>query len=572
MRKFLIFFVVLTSLCFGEILSPENAFKMQITGEKTQGINVDFDLSKDVYLYTDKIKISIDDKDITKYLNMPEHKNHDGYDIYKGKTELFIPSGLISNFSNLDKFRLTLNYQGCSYSGFCYQPIQKDYNVTFDSNKAEFAPLKPVIKDRKTEISEQDKIAQSFNKEGKFIAIITFFGYGLLLSLTPCIFPMIPILSSIIVAKSGTNTSIKKGFFISFVYVFFMSLAYAIAGVLASFFGASVQGLLQIPAIIIAFSVIFILLALSMFGFYNIELPKRLQNYINSKEKASSGIFGVAVMGFLSALVVGPCVAAPLAGALLYIANSGDALFGGLALFIMSFGMGVPLLLIGLGSGKILPKPGFWMEEIKRIFGFLMIIMAVWMGGRVLSEDITNMLYGVVGLFFAVYLGAFNEAANGGQKFLKAFGLLVFTVSIVLIVNFSISKFGSNLSFASSSASSKNIDLEFTHVSNLDELNSVIRTSQKPVMIDFWASWCANCKELDEITFKNSDVINKLKSFTLVKIDVTNNTENDVELMKKFKIFGPPALIFYNNNEELKDKQIVGYIEPQKFLEHIKSI
>ncbi len=582
LHKLLISFILLFSTVFAEPLSVEDAFKVNITGDKTQGININLVVDKSVYLYKDKLKVKVSDTDITEFLNFPKYEKHDEYDIYGGTFDLFIPEGLLKNFVNSNEFDIQLNYQGCSYSGFCYQPIESHYVVTYDGDKAqvkEVSASKIISSNSKIDKknigdSQQDKIAKSFTDEGKLFTIITFFGYGLLLSLTPCIFPMIPIVSSIIVSKTGQKPSAKTGFWISFVYVFFMSLAYALAGVLASVFGASVQGLLQIPSVIIGFSIIFVLLSFSMFGFYNIEMPKKIQNYINLKSEKKGGIIGVGIMGFLSALIVGPCVAAPLAGALLYIAESGDALFGGIALFVMSVGMGVPLLLIGIGSSKLLPKPGFWMEEIKRIFGFLMLAMAIWMLDRVVGSEISNALYGVLGVFFAVYLGAFNEAKDGAAKFLKSFGILIFVVSIILVSIFSISTFAPNLSSYNNSTISKNsIDkIEFSYISNSKDLEAVINSSQKPVMIDFWATWCVNCKELDEKTFTNPDVIKRLKDFTLIKIDVSDNTPEDIAMMRKYNVFGPPALIFYKDKKELNSKQLVGYVSYDEFLKHIEDI
>ncbi|CUU77327.1 thiol:disulfide interchange protein DsbD [Campylobacter hyointestinalis subsp. hyointestinalis] len=570
MYRFLVLLFLFFSFSFGVVLSVDDAFKINASSDKTQGINLNFKVDESVYLYKDKLKITVLGNDITEYLNLPNYEKYDDYEIYKGEFDLFVPFGLLSNFTTKNKLTLDLKYQGCAYSGFCYQPMEATYEVSNTGGELKISKIQRSETPVKVAVSNQDKIANSFANDGKLMTIITFFGYGLLLSLTPCVFPMIPIVSSIIIAKSGEKRSIKTGLWISFIYVLFMSLAYAIAGVLASVFGASVQGLLQIPAVIIGFSIIFVLLSLSMFGLYNIELPKKFQSYISSKSEKKGGILGVAIMGFLSALVVGPCVAAPLAGALLYIANSGDALLGGIALFVMSMGMGVPLLLVGIGSSRLLPKPGFWMDEIKRAFGFLMLGMAVWMLSRVIGDEISYFLYGVLGIFWAVGLGAFEPASTNGLKFIKAFGLFIFIVSLVLVVNFSVNKFAPNL--INKNVAIKQDNIEFIKVSNLKELDNILASSDKPVMIDFWASWCVNCKELDEITFMDPKVLLRLKDFTLIKIDVTNGSPDDAALMKKYSVFGPPALIFYKNTKELKNKQIVGFIGANEFLEHIKDI
>lgn len=559
MYRFILFFLLLLSFCFGEPLNKEEAFKLSISSDKT-GVTVHFNVDESVYLYKDKLKIYIDNTDIGEFLNYPRIQKEGKYDTYIGKFDLFIPFNLIKSSILSEKFKLNVAYQGCSKSGFCYQPMNDEFVGKIIQNEISIQKIQ--IKENLQ--SEQDRIASMLDG-GKFIAIITFFGYGLLLSLTPCILPMIPILSGIIVAKGGVK-SVKHGFLISFVYVFFMSVAYAIAGVLVSAFGASIQGLLQIPSVIIIFSLIFVALALSMFGFYDIQMPSFLQNYINKKSECFRGIFGVGIIGFMSALIVGPCVAAPLAGALLYIANTGDIIFGALALFVMSFGMGVPLLLIGLGSSRLLPKPGFWMEKIKQIFGFLMLAMAIWMLQRVLAAEITYILYGILGVFAAVYLGAFDTVSDGLSKFIKSIAILIFIGSCVLIVNFLTDR--SELKMDNFSQAKNN----FIYVKNLDTLQKIVDESKKPVMIDFWASWCVSCKELDEITFRNPEVIDRLMNFTLVKIDVTNNTKDDLELMNKFGVFGPPALIFYQNKQELTEKRIIGYIGADELLNILSEI
>ncbi|MEA3288668.1 MAG: protein-disulfide reductase DsbD, partial [Campylobacterota bacterium] len=410
--------------------------------------------------------------------------------------------------------------------------------------------------EEKITINETDTIAQTLKEGNVLLILATFFGFGLLLALTPCIFPMIPILSSIIVRQSDAsgNMSSSKGFMLSLVYVLSMSVAYTLAGVAAGVFGANIQAMLQNPFVIVSFASIFVALAFSMFGYYEIGLPNSWMSKLNKASDTSSrhgGYKGVAVMGFLSALIVGPCVAPPLAGALIYIGQTGDALLGGAALFVMSLGMGIPLLAIGLGAGKYMPKPGGWMSIVSKVFGVVMLGIAIWMLERIVPFYVTMLLT------IALLMGSAFYLIKNGNRFGKgvAVALMIASTAFVMI--------GVN--------SQKQGDkVQFTYVKTIQELEHVVSTSKKPVMVDFWATWCVSCKELDNITFKDPAVKAELSKYTLIKVDVTKNSKDDKALMEKFNLFGPPALIFYENGKELKQKRIIGFKSAKDFLEIIK--
>ena len=563
-------FLFILMICFlnAEPVNVSEAFKINEKAHPS-GISFDITIDKSVYLYEDELKVFLGSENITKILNLPESKKHKEYLIYDKNFTLFIPTNLILNTSN-EKI-ITLKFLGCAYDGYCYNP----QNLKFNLSKTENGFKISKIKDKKVSNNNtnyENKISSDIKNNNFFITVITFFGYGLLLALTPCVFPMIPILSSIIVSKcKNSKNSNKKAFLISFIYVFAMSLAYSIAGILATYFGSSVQGFLQIPWVIILFSLIFIVLAFSMFGFYELQLPASLQSKISKKSESKNGLIGVFIMGFLSALIVGPCVAAPLAGALVYIAQSGNLVLGGSALFIMSFGMGMPLLLIGLGANRFLPKPGYWMNEISKIFGFIMLFMAVWMLSRLINSNLSLLLYGVLGIFFGVSLFPVKKDSVTFKKFKFGFSLAIIIYSVVLIIGFASGSNSLINPLNNTFKSQLKENLNFKKVLNLNELKEVVRGSKKPVLIDFWATWCVNCKELDD-TLNLAEISEILSNFELIKVDVTKNSKDDLELMKEFQIYGPPALIFFKNGKELQEYKVIGDIKKIELAKNLNEI
>ncbi|WP_375724845.1 protein-disulfide reductase DsbD [Arcobacter sp. KX21116] len=552
-----------------DFLSPSEAFKESFE-TKNNSIIINLDLGKDIYLYADKVSVKIkkpQEFDITKELVLPKSIPYEEYIIYLHNLNIEVPFSLLKSKVDAKEYEVELNFQGCSKAGLCYAPMSKTTIVKIPDD---FVTQSTAISSKSSsDLNETDTIANSLKDGNFFIILLTFFGFGLLLSLTPCVFPMIPILSSIIV-KAGQNEQLttKRGFFLSLVYVISMSLAYTIAGIIAGLFGANLQVALQNPYVLSAFAAIFVALAFSMFGYYKLELPQSIQNKINktTEGKEKQGIFGIAIMGFLSALIVGPCVAPPLAGALVYIGQTGNAILGGAALFVLSLGMGVPLLLIGLGAGKFMPKPGGWMENITRIFGIVMLAIAIWMLDRVLEPIIIMYLWALLLLGTALYLKLYEHILiKLITLVILIYGVLVFTGAVSGATNVlnPLEKFTSSKVVSTSEAG-----ITFKRIKNLTELEEEIKKSDKPVMLDFYADWCVACKEFEATTFKDAQVIQKLKGFTLLQADVTANNQDDKELQKKFSIIGPPGIIFWDkDNNEINASKIVGYKNSKEFLE-----
>ena len=437
-------------------------------------------------------------------------------------------------------------------------------------------------------ISEQDKILNVLSGKSFIAAIALFFGYGVLLSLSPCVYPLIPILSSIIVAKTSSKPSAKKSLTVSLAYIFGMASSYAILGAFVAVFGQNLQGLLQTPPALILTSLIFAALAFSMFGFYEIRLPARFQSFLNSKSENAGGLIGVFSMGLISALVVSPCISAPLAGALVYIAGSGDVLLGAAALFALGLGSGALLLVVGLGGA--LPRPGAWMEAVPKIFGFLLLFTAVWILRTLIGENLSLLIYAVLGAIFAGFLGLFDGGASGIKR---ALALVIALYSALLLAGFAsgakdFSRPLGNLIPQSTRYSSGGLGGEglqadeissaqnfsgahFSFVHDLAQLRGEIENSKKPVIVDFWASWCKNCEQ-SERAFADPALAGALDKFSLLKIDLSEDSEQNRAIKTHFNVFGPPTILFFKEGAEIANLRQIGSVNSEKLAEILSEI
>lgn len=568
-----------------ELLEADDAFAFQHSINKDGILEVQWTIAEDYHLYHDKIKTSIvnGDASLAKII-LPQPVEID--DPLFGKTTVFhgeVLGQLPFNKINSDT-TVEIEYQGCSAaSGVCYPPIKKQITVkasqiTTGTPSDTPANIATATVSSPSDLSESDLIADTIKNSNVWIVILTFFVFGLLLAFTPCIFPMIPILSSIIVGQ-GEQLTTRRAFMMSLVYVLAMSVTYTVAGVLAGIFGENLQAAFQNPWIIGSFSIVFILLALSMFGFYELQLPASLQSRISSmSNKQNSGSYtGVAIMGFLSALIVGPCVAPPLAGALIYIGQTGDAILGGVALFAMSIGMGLPLLLLGASAGKLLPKAGVWMDNVKAVFGVLLIAVAIWMAERIIPAQAAMAAWAMLLIISAVYMGAFESTQDksGWMKLVKGLALTLFIYGSIIMIGLlggSTQVFQPLKIFQGGGqgqvASEK---LEFKTIKSYEDLQGELAKGQ-PVMLDFYADWCVSCKEMEVLTFTDSEVHTALKGVTLIKADVTPNDDIDKALMKQFGIIGPPAILFFTpDGQEQKAQRVVGFKNAEDFVSVIQK-
>lgn len=575
-----------------EFLPPEQAFKVTVSSDD-RNLTARFSIAPDYYLYRDKIRFVAGDSSIklgTPALPPAEQKQDPNFGpmaVYKHDFSVTVP---LPEAKPADgKLAVTVHYQGCSEKGVCYPPQTSQFNLNLSSDGTGSEPATPAqaastgdtaanSASAAAPANEQDRVASLFAGGNWWLIVAFFFGAGLLLALTPCVFPMIPILSGII-AGEGQNISKKRGFILSFAYVQGMAITYAIAGIIAGKSGTLLSAALQNPWVLGAFAAVFVLLALSMFGFYELQMPSAIQSRFTDASNRMKGgrLAGVFTMGMLSAVIVGPCVAAPLAGALLYIGQTGNVWLGGSALYSMALGMGVPLILVGLSAGALLPRAGGWMDSVKAFFGVLLLGVAIWLISPVISSLAHMLLWAVLLIISSMYLKAIDPLpvnAHGFQRFWKGVGIIALVSGVALLLG-ALSGHRDILQplqgQAQAAGSSQQHALNFRQINSPAELDQALQENAgRTVMLDFYADWCVSCKELERFTFSDPQVQARLANTVLLQADVTANSAEHKALLKRFGLFGPPGIIFFDGNgQEIPAARIIGYLPPERFLQQI---
>lgn len=550
-----------------ELLQPEQAFEFSASIKDGNTLYVNWEIAPNYYLYREKIKLELRDVNGVKLgdYSIPNGlpKNDEAF----GKVEIFYEGlnfdvPLLRENSGEQTLTLVASFQGCADRGVCYPPMTKEVALNL--------PVAQTVSALPEEMeSEQNQIVSALTQGNFALTLISFLGFGVLLAFTPCIFPMIPILSGIIVGQRGT----QRAFLLSLSYVVASSLMYTVFGVLAAIFGQNLQMALQNPWVISIFSGIFVVLALSMFDFFTLGLPEKLTNKLyHSSHQHHEGFAGAAMMGALSSLIVGPCVAPPLAGALIYIGQTGDVLLGGAALFMLGLGMGLPLLLLGVSAQKYLPKAGAWLNAIKKGFGVVMLGMAIWLLSRILPAPVTLLLWAIWLIMPAIYLNALDtlpETKTAWQVFWKSIGVIMLIYGTLMLVGVSLGHTNPLKPLANTQENHVDSGLAFERVSSIDELEKKLaQASQRhqSVMLDFYADWCISCKEMESQTFTDKKVKQALMNVVLLQVDVTHNTEADKALLAHFNLVGPPAILFFNDKQEDKRRRVIGYQDATTFL------
>ncbi|MDP1595696.1 MAG: protein-disulfide reductase DsbD [Methylotenera sp.] len=564
-----------------EFLSPDVAFGLDIRQSSHQ-ILANFTVAPGYYLYKERIKFVLTPA-IQHEISLPagDIKNDPNF----GEMEVYHQdfTGVIT-VKGVQNAAITVKatYQGCSEKGLCYAPQHKTFtivpnNTSNNNNNAETAaPTASVTQSTNNSLSSDSKAADLLKSGKWWLIILGFFGAGLLLAFTPCVFPMIPILSSIIIGKNAHVTRLHA-FNLSLAYTLGMCLTYTLAGIAAGLSGQMLSSALQTPWALGFGASIFALLALSMFGFYELKLPSSLENSLfNLSHRIKGGrFFSDFLMGILSALIISPCVAAPLAGALLYISSTNDVVLGGVALFSLSLGMGTPLLLIGASAGTLLPKVGNWMNAVRNVFGVLMLGVAVWLIAPIIPVSVQMALWAALLIVPAIFMHALDNLpvdAKPALKFWKGIAIMLLVAGLAVLIG-ALSNAKSPLEplgglLAKTNSTHQQSALQFNRVRSLTDLESQLLAAKgKPVMLDFYADWCVSCKELEQFTFSDSRVQSALKDTVLLQVDVTENNDDDKALLKKFSLFGPPGILFFNaKSEHESNLKVVGYQNADDFL------
>ena len=589
-----------------EIPHPDTAFMLSARIDSNNNIQSSIQLYPTTYLYRDKFGFEIINGTghALGAIAMPDGDFKQ--DEFFGRMEVYhklvnVSLPIVSQTNASEQYTLAYRYQGCVEDRICYPPISKYLQVNTRTGSIQISDQPAATKTVSTPTSiaesaqetttlpqsEQGRYAQILQDKGILLIIFLFFLGGIGLTFTPCVFPMIPILSSII-AGQGESISTRKAFILSLVYVLAMAVTYAIVGAIVGYFGAgyNIQIWFQDPIILSVFASIFVLLALSMFGFYEIQMPSAIQSRLTSLSNSQQGgtLIGVGLMGVFSAIIVGPCITAPLVGALIFISQTQDWQLGGLALFALGLGMGVPLLLIGTSAGKLLPHAGLWMNRVKAVFGVVLLAVAIWLLERFLPTDITMLLIAILVITSAIYMGALEslpDKATGWQKFNKGLGVIILIYGSTYLLGAAagskdlvqpLKGIVNSVSNNTATISQENRVI-FRQIKGKEGLQQALANSVRqkiPSMLDFYADWCISCKEMEKYAFTHAGVIKALQGVSTFQTDVTDNDSIDTELMNSLGIYGPPAILFFDaRGKEVRHRRVVGEMSGEEFAAHL---
>ena len=550
-----------------KFLQVDEAFQIE-SEQRGDQLLLTLHIADDYYLYRHSLRFKGNNLTFSEP-TLPEGTEHE--DDFFGKTRVYYQQVSIAvPLKEVgDGATLRVRYQGCT-DGLCYPPTDKLIDVAplVTATTASTAETAQSV----APVSQQDQLAAALGHQGFWLSIVAFFALGLGLAFTPCVFPMYPILTGII-AGAGHRLSTGRAFLLSFVYVQGMAVTYTLLGLVVASAGLKFQAALQHPYVLIGLSVMFVLLALSMFGLYTLQLPSSLQTRLSglSNRQQGGSVVGVAIMGMISGLVCSPCTTAPLSGALIYVAQSGDLWLGGAALYALSLGMGLPLLLLGTSGGKLLPKAGAWMDVIKQLFGFALLAVPILLLSRLWSDQIATLAWLGWGLLLCGYLYHHNQhQPHSVAKSLRGFVLLLAMISAVVVGKDLLQPAGP----AAATADASQTAPQFIRVKTLDDLKVQLAAARgKPVLLDLYADWCVACKEFEHKTFSDPAVRARFGQMVLLQADVTANDDADIELLNSLNVLGLPTLIFFDREgKELTGQRVTGFMGPIPFAKHLEMV
>ncbi|WP_108944611.1 protein-disulfide reductase DsbD [Shewanella halifaxensis] len=568
-----------------ELMPVDQAFVFDFKQQGEQ-VKISWVIADGYYMYRDKLKFETTDGAVLGEISLPQGKSHT--DEYFGEQEVYytyveIPVA-IKQASAGDKLNVT--FMGCAEGKLCFPPTKRSAELTdiapndglLTANEKPLTSSAPVAQTPTAPITQQDSLSAMLSSDSLIWTLVIFFGLGIGLALTPCVFPMYPILSGIIVGQ-GKKLSTAKAFSLSMVYVQGMAITYSLVGLVVASAGMKYQAALQHPAVLIVLAILFFVLSLSMFGLYDLKLPSKWQEKMNtfSNNQKGGNVIGVFIMGIISGLVASPCTTAPLSGALIYVAQTGDLLQGFLALYVLSMGMGLPLLIIGTSGGKLLPRAGSWMDVIKTVFGFLLIAVSIVMLGRIWPGFISDLLWSIWAIALVGYLMHQNKLTEFSWK--QTVRSVLLMLALLASFSYGMQAVMTKLGFTSHAAMSASTSAEnhgFKHIKSLADLKTEIAAATaegKTVMVDFYADWCVACKEFEAITFKNAEVLERMDKMVLLQADVTKNDDIDIELLEHYDVLGLPTLLMFDENGVIRDDlRVTGFMGPKAFAEHLDHL
>ena len=565
--------VVAPSYAEEDFLPPEKAFRVSARLLDAKSIEINFQIAEGYYLYRERFAFkaegaSLGEPDVPHGKIKFDPNFEKDVETFRQQLLVLVPVDSSGNFT------FTVGYQGCSDKGLCYAPMEKSFRLSnLTTNEGVSASSDTQADNAVVEQETHGEVGriQASLASGKLSLILPlFFLLGLGLSLTPCVLPMVPILSFIIVGE-GAQTSRQRGFILSLFYALGMAFVYTALGIAAGLLGEGLAAALQKPWLLTSFAVLIAIMSLAMFDVYQLQMPSSLQLLLTKLSERQKGgkLAGVFIMGALSALIVGPCVAAPLAGALLYISQTRNVIIGGSALFVMAMGMSVPLLLLGLSAGTLLPRAGQWMKVVKPLFGALMLALALWMVASLIPSWVLMAGWGLL----AIAYGIFVLVSGYLGWFPKIFGVLFVLLGVAQWMGIAT---GSDNPFApwSNLRGERTHKTEFKKIKTVDELDQALASADgKVVMLDFYADWCVSCIEMEKLTFTEPAVKQAMNEMLLLQADVTANDADDKALLKRFSLFGPPGIIFFNpDGQEILQARVIGFKSADIFLQRLQQV